>query len=383
MSAPQRTQKKQNIVTVKERDYLSEDPPIRGQNFACVSFLSPEDTLRNKDAFMLHKFVGSLGKDVGNMLDSIEAKFKDHPDVIETLRSTRDRHAYMWNEEEMKEQLDHFKSVNGKDLDYEFDKSVKFATSTRGLKLRGVYDTYEQANERSKLMYDFDDKKINVFVMQVGCWCPWNPDPNAIADNEYAINELNTLMKKYNDNLSHKDDLYEKRRQERRQLMLDANEQNKNKNSGNADKLDEIDEDGKIAYDSWLKKRREASAVTDKKKASSKKKSAKASSSADDASTSASSPASASTNKKKKQQDDDDNAPDVWVERKNEGASGSGASSAPKAFAKPQTDVSAVKKKAADQKRRKNSSTKKEGDENEPGLNGEAAIENGDGKKDA
>ena len=37
------------VVYTKETDYLDEDKPIRGQNYVCLSFLSPEDVLANKD----------------------------------------------------------------------------------------------------------------------------------------------------------------------------------------------------------------------------------------------------------------------------------------------------------------------------------------------
>ena len=45
-----------SITSVKEVDYLDEDKPIRGQNFVLLSFLSPEDVLVNKEAYMFNKF---------------------------------------------------------------------------------------------------------------------------------------------------------------------------------------------------------------------------------------------------------------------------------------------------------------------------------------
>lgn len=331
-----------NLVSVKEKDYLMEDPPIRGQNYACVSFLCPEETLRNKEAFMLQRFVRGLGEDVANLLDSLAAKYNGDSDVMESLRSIRERYAYMWSEDEMKQQLDFFKSACGEALDREFDKSTDFATSTRGIKIRGVYDTYDQADRRSKMLHEFDNKKGNVFVAQVGCWCPWNPDPNAIQDSEYAVDELNTLMKKYNENLSKKDVLYEERRQQRKQAMLEANERNKRRiqekrERGEADddedggqeavaeKDEDVDEDGKIAYDKWLKQRREASNVVDKKKKEKEEK------------------------KKRQQQEESRTTTakgtesDVWLDRKSEAEAGPSSSSF-------KTDVTAIKRKAAAQR---------------------------------
>lgn len=251
--------KQNDLISCEERDYLTEDPPIRGQNFACVSFLCPNEVIRNKEVFMFTEFVKGVGKDVAGMFESLEAKFGDDPDVKETLRSLRDRHSYLWKEEEMKLQYQQFKDVRADDLGNEFDKTTGFHTSTMGIKIRGVYDLYEQADKRAKMMHDFDDKKGNVFVTSVGKWCPWNPDPNAIADNHYAITELNTMMKKYNENLSQKDDVYEQRLRERRQMMIDETNAKKRKNEAERSQIVEeegVDEDGKIAYDVWLEKQR-------------------------------------------------------------------------------------------------------------------------------
>ena len=41
-----------NVTSVKEVDYLDEDKPIRGQNYVLLSFLSPEDVLVNKEAYI-------------------------------------------------------------------------------------------------------------------------------------------------------------------------------------------------------------------------------------------------------------------------------------------------------------------------------------------
>ena len=48
----------ENLVSTKEKDYLDEDKPIRGQNYCLVSFLSPEDILKEKEVyyFMINFF---------------------------------------------------------------------------------------------------------------------------------------------------------------------------------------------------------------------------------------------------------------------------------------------------------------------------------------
>jgi hypothetical protein len=72
--------------------------------------------------------------------------------------------------------------------------------SMRGLKIRGVYDTREEADSRAKDLQDVDPD-FHVFVGEVGKWCPWDPDVNSIKDQVYAEKELNDLMKGYKDNL--------------------------------------------------------------------------------------------------------------------------------------------------------------------------------------
>jgi len=72
--------------------------------------------------------------------------------------------------------------------------------NVRGIKIRGVYGSKEQADKRaeelSKIDPDFD-----VFVGEVGKWLGWNPDPNSAEDQVYQEKQLNDLMKGYKDNM--------------------------------------------------------------------------------------------------------------------------------------------------------------------------------------
>ena len=44
-------------TTPKLVDLLHEDSPLPGQKFACVSFVSPEKILKNKELFYFEKFL--------------------------------------------------------------------------------------------------------------------------------------------------------------------------------------------------------------------------------------------------------------------------------------------------------------------------------------
>jgi hypothetical protein len=62
------------------------------------------------------------------------------------------------------------------------------------------------------------DPTHNIFVGEVGKWLPWDPEPSQVAEQEYAEEELNTLMKKYKENEEQKD-LFER---EKRTKMMGA-----------------------------------------------------------------------------------------------------------------------------------------------------------------
>ena len=38
-------------------DYLEVDNPIPGQNYTCVSFVSPENVIKHKELFMFNKYM--------------------------------------------------------------------------------------------------------------------------------------------------------------------------------------------------------------------------------------------------------------------------------------------------------------------------------------
>ena len=81
-----------------------------------------------------------------------------------------------------------------------------------------MYSTHEQAVARAKALHK-KDPYFNVYVADIGEWLPWDPDPDQVADSEYANDELNKLMKKYRENQAEKDSFFE---EVKRQKMADA-----------------------------------------------------------------------------------------------------------------------------------------------------------------
>lgn len=197
-----------NVVSVKEVDYLDEDKPIRGQNFVLLSFLSPEDVLVNKEAYMFSQFITKFSKDMTTLLDGISEKYSDSKDFV---NSVKENNAFIFDAKDMSEQYGFYKSINNQELESSYHRDNNFTTSIRGIKVRGVFDTIEEAKNRSEFIKKIDNK-FNIYIAQMGCWCPWSPNPDCLENQEYAESQLNTLMKEYKKNMSDKDVVFENRK---------------------------------------------------------------------------------------------------------------------------------------------------------------------------
>jgi len=218
------------MATVRE-DFLTEDVEIPGQKYVLLSFLSPEKVLSNKDVFMFEKFLSSfeytqrvssfekfLMTAVKSVNDKLNAQAdladeKDLSGVAQTIRGSRVQLDVLMNdfqnyvkenrkeltESKLKEMYDDFLHTNREKLEEEFYVKNEFQTTVRGLKVRGVYNTNEEAVMRSKKLQR-NDTIHNIFVGEIGKWLPWDPAPSQVANQEYAEDKLNTLMKKYKEN---------------------------------------------------------------------------------------------------------------------------------------------------------------------------------------
>ena len=209
-----------NVVPVSEYDYLEEDPEIRGQKYCCVSFISPEKVLDDKKVFTFTKFTENFCKDVNEMFYNMKEKYPDDADGFQAIA---DRYRFLFNKKHMQDEYKYFMDEKSEELDKEFSEQVDFQTNVRGLKVRGSYDTLREAQVRSEILKR-KDKNHNIFICQVGCWCPWDPSADDIDDQHFGEDQLNTLMKKYRENQAHKDEVFDERKQE----MIEAqNERNK------------------------------------------------------------------------------------------------------------------------------------------------------------
>ena len=60
-----------------KKDYLEVDEPIPGQQYACLSFVSPEALIKKKDAFNVSKFLQSYCKEQKMKFEEVYSKYED------------------------------------------------------------------------------------------------------------------------------------------------------------------------------------------------------------------------------------------------------------------------------------------------------------------
>ncbi len=80
----------------------------------------------------------------------------------------------------------------------------------RGLKVRGVYGNAKEAELKAKKLQN-KDKYHNIFIGDVGKWLPWDPSPHQVGEQEYAQDQLNSLMRKYKENEDNREKFFEER----------------------------------------------------------------------------------------------------------------------------------------------------------------------------
>ena len=209
------TQSQQPDIT---EDFLEADDEIRGQNYACLSFVSPESVLKNKELFFMQKFLKHIldeKKLDESYINDLEDKYKD----------------FMYKRQD--------------DFEKEFCERQDFQTTIRGVKVRGVYDSLKEAQIRAKILQR-RDKNFNVFVGQVGYWLPWDPHPHKVENQEYFESELNELVKKYKENQEDKADHFRENVEYVKEQAAKKAEKDKSEKATNLEKENSDSGDSKL-----------------------------------------------------------------------------------------------------------------------------------------
>jgi hypothetical protein len=241
----------------EQSDYLEVDNPVPGQGYGCISFISPEKEIAQKNDFISYNFYKYQLKMVKKVfsyhlrnlkkketvtssdLDELESKLLNDMDQMD-LTNLSNRYLY----EELKEsgktasdleeekvdyenftefkekyldEFENYKVVNDDRMQTEYDEAIDYKTNVRGVKLRGNFETYKEAKMRAKLLQR-KDPNFHVWVAQVGYWVPFDADPDKAPSAEYQEQQLQELAKKKKENEEKREILQERRREEDKKL---------------------------------------------------------------------------------------------------------------------------------------------------------------------
>jgi hypothetical protein len=209
-------------------DLLEEDKPIAGQKFVCVSFVSPEKIIKQKEVFNFDEFLKkwdfnkSMEKFV-QFLNFISYKYNvSFEDISNDFKEFVKEERETLSKSSMTDDYKTFLDNNETELEKSFNRVHNFQTSTRGLKIRGSYPSLEEAELRCKLLREIDSNH-DIMVGPVGLWMPWEPEAYKTGRVEYMEEELNQLMHEKTKNESNAKTAFDQRIKETKQKAIEEN----------------------------------------------------------------------------------------------------------------------------------------------------------------
>lgn len=181
-------------------DLCDEDAPIAGQKFACLSFISPEKVLQKRETFLFNEFVKQwdFTKSMSKYFDFLNFIAYKYNLKIEDLSAdfnefVKEEGAKL-RENGAEDDYKNFIDKNEDKLNEQFNREHAFQTSVRGLKVRGVFPSQDEAEMRCKKLRELDPNH-DIYVGPVGMWIPWDPDAYKTGRVEFMNDELNQLHK--------------------------------------------------------------------------------------------------------------------------------------------------------------------------------------------
>ena len=236
-------------TTTKYVDLLDEDKPIAGQKFVCLSFISPEKILKQKEHFYFDKFLKHFDfnksmEKFNQFLNFLSFKYNLKQDLIqedfqEYLKEEREKLFFSTLEDDYKT----FLEQREEELEKEFNEIHNFQTNTRGIKVRGSFASQEEAELRCKMIREFDPNH-DVYVGPVGVWVPFHPEAYRTGRVEYLEEELNRLMSEKTKNEKFAKDNFEQRVKDAKRAAIQENIEKAEKYGNKLTQA--IDEDGEL-----------------------------------------------------------------------------------------------------------------------------------------
>jgi hypothetical protein len=196
-------------------DLLDEDKPIAEQKFVCLSFISPENEIQNKDRFFFSEFLKSYDftksmEKFNTFLNFVSFKYnikmeeltEEFASFVESEKAT----LYQNVEGDYRTFMDRRET----ELNELYQEAHSFQTSVRGIKVRGVFPTQGEAELRCKMIREVDPNH-DVYVGPVGLWVPFHPEAYKTGNVQYLEKELNELMHEKKKNEDNAKQEFEKR----------------------------------------------------------------------------------------------------------------------------------------------------------------------------
>ena len=209
-------------------DLCDEDQPVAGQKFACMSFISPEKILKKREVFLFDQFVKqwdftkSLTK-FNDFLHFISYKYNlSIEDVLNDLNDFSKEEGDKLKENSVEDDYKNFLDKQEDKLNEQFNRDNSFQTSVRGLKIRGVFPTQEEAEIKCKKLREYDPNH-DIYVGPIGMWIPWDPDAYKTGRVEFMEDELNQLHQEKVKNEEKAKQEFERRIKETKKKAIEEN----------------------------------------------------------------------------------------------------------------------------------------------------------------
>lgn len=224
------------------------------QKWAVISFISPNDLIKKKFVFDSTRFlyhdinkqlvdmsshvVTFINNEFNKLIESKINELSEKKDkmLVESLKDIKTNlkldeefqssmilRQYKMDENEIMDRFESYCLTNHKNLEQEFSKNNNNQTSLRGVKIRGSFETLEEARSRANHVRNNIEQHIHAYVIPVGVWVPWDPNPDVAQDQEYMLDELNNLMGQYKENVENVKEVFDRRKTD---LIDKLNEEN-------------------------------------------------------------------------------------------------------------------------------------------------------------
>lgn len=193
--------------------FIYPDPELPGQKYICISFLKPqmESLVEEKQKFIYEKFL----RNYLNQLDPL-IKFRlNNPNVQMTEHM---KELLNPTDLELKGRVETFYETHKTELDNEFNElfNQKNYTTERALKVRGCFQTMEEASNHAKKLSDREGQLLNIYVATMGAWLLF--DPVNVQSVEYQDETLDALLNSQDQEKIRSEMEFE----ERRHRMMDS-----------------------------------------------------------------------------------------------------------------------------------------------------------------